>query len=90
MSLCRRANEGKQLRRVSHRRGPRKAIGAVAASIPSAVYHMLKDGTCHRGLGADHFQTTSSGARAKEFARQYRKVRLLRLPPIGALLDHVQ
>jgi hypothetical protein len=36
------------------RRGPKKAVIAVAASILTAVYHMLKDGTFYQDLGADH------------------------------------
>ncbi len=35
------------------RHGPKKAICAVAASMLAAIYHMLKDGTEHRDLGAD-------------------------------------
>jgi hypothetical protein len=30
-------------------------IVAVAASILTAIYHMLKDGTMFQDLGADHF-----------------------------------
>jgi hypothetical protein len=36
------------------RRGPKKAILAVAASILTAVYHMLKDGTFYQDLGPNH------------------------------------
>lgn len=45
-----------QFNHLSGRRGPQKAICAVAASILTAVYHMLKDGTEHRDLGIDHFE----------------------------------
>jgi transposase len=44
-----------QFFRIQGRRGPQKAICAVAASILTAIYHILKDGTEHRDLGADHF-----------------------------------
>ena len=44
-----------QFHRLRARRGAKKAIGAVAASILTAVYHMLKDGTLYHDLGADHF-----------------------------------
>ena len=37
------------------RRGPKKAAVAVAASILTAAYHMLRDGTCYQDLGADYF-----------------------------------
>jgi hypothetical protein len=42
-----------QFFRLKARRGPKKAAIAVAASILTAVYHMLKDGTFHHDLGAD-------------------------------------
>jgi transposase len=45
-----------QFHQLSSRRGPQKAICAVAASILTAIYHMLKDGTEHRDLGVDHFE----------------------------------
>jgi transposase len=44
-----------QFHRLRSRRGAKKAIGAVAASILTAAYHMLKDGTLYQDLGADHF-----------------------------------
>ena len=37
-----------QFQRLRHRRGPKKAICAVAASILTAAYHMLRDGTFYR------------------------------------------
>ena len=37
------------------RRGAKKAIVAVAASMLTAVYHMLRDGTEYNDLGSDHF-----------------------------------
>jgi transposase len=50
-----------QFHRIRARRGPKKAIVAVAASILTAIYHMLKDGTMYQDLGPNHFD-----ARAKE------------------------
>ena len=44
-----------QFHRLRARRGAEKAIGAVAASMLTAAYHMLKDGTLYQDLGADHF-----------------------------------
>jgi len=41
--------------RIKARRGPKKAIVAVAASILTAIYHMLKDGTLYHDLGPNHF-----------------------------------
>ena len=44
-----------QFHRIKARRGPKKAILAVAASILTAIYHMLKDGTMYQDLGPNHF-----------------------------------
>jgi transposase len=44
-----------QFHRLRSRRGAKKAIGAVAASILTAAYHMLKDGTLYHDFGLDHF-----------------------------------
>jgi transposase len=48
-----------QFYRIKARRGPKKAIMAVAASILTAVYHMLKDGTMYQDLGSGHFNRQS-------------------------------
>jgi hypothetical protein len=39
------------------RRGAKKAIGAVAASILTAAYEMLKSGALYEDLGGQHFDT---------------------------------
>lgn len=44
-----------QFLRLKPRRGAKKAIMAVAASILTAVYFMLKNGTDYVDLGADHY-----------------------------------
>jgi transposase len=44
-----------QYLRLRSRRGAKKAVGAVAASILTAAYHMLRDGTTYQDLGASHF-----------------------------------
>jgi transposase len=44
-----------QFHRIRVRRGTKKAIVAVAASILTAIYHMLKDGTMYQDLGPKHF-----------------------------------
>lgn len=44
-----------QFLRLKGRRGAKKAVLAVAASMLTAAYHMLKDGVDYRDLGADHF-----------------------------------
>ncbi len=50
-----------QYLRLRSRRGPKKAIGAVAASILTAAYHMLKNGTLYQDLGANHFDNSAKG-----------------------------
>jgi transposase len=49
-----------QFHRLKARRGPKKAIAAVAASILTTIYHMLKDGTTYQDLGGDHFARRST------------------------------
>ncbi|HEX5578931.1 MAG TPA: IS110 family transposase [Candidatus Limnocylindria bacterium] len=44
-----------QFLRIKSRRGAKKAILAVAASMLTACYHMLRDGTTYRDLGPTHF-----------------------------------
>lgn len=44
-----------QYHRIKSRRGAKKAVVAVAASILTAAYHMLKTGVEYNDLGADHF-----------------------------------
>ncbi|MGH7071505.1 MAG: transposase, partial [Acetobacteraceae bacterium] len=54
-----------QFQRLRARRGAKKAIGAVAASMLTAAYHMLKDGTFYQDLGADHFDRRAKGTATK-------------------------
>ena len=61
---------GAQFKRLRARRGPKKAICAVAASMLTAIYHMLKDGTHHQDLGANHFDRRSSEAKARHHVAQ--------------------
>ena len=42
--------------RARPRRGPNKAVLAVAASLLTAAYHMLKHRVEHRDLGPNHFE----------------------------------
>lgn len=63
-----------QFRRLLARRGPQKAICAVAASILTAVYHMLKDGTVYQDLGPDHFHRRSKVTRSKRLVRQLQQL----------------
>jgi transposase len=63
-----------QFHRLRSRRGPQKAICAVAASILTAIYHMLKSGAPHRDLGADYFDRRSPEAKAKRLVTQLTKL----------------
>jgi len=49
-----------QYLRLRSRRGAKKAAGAVAASILTAAYHMLRDGTSYQELGGSHFDRRST------------------------------
>ncbi len=62
-----------QFQRLRHRRGPKKAICAVAASMLTAIYHMLRDGTVYKDLGADHFHR-SPQVQAQRLAKQIAKL----------------
>jgi transposase len=59
-----------QFQRLRQRRGPKKAICAVAASILTAAYHMLRDGTFYHDLGPDHLQSNTPEAQAKKLAQK--------------------
>jgi transposase len=63
-----------QFLRIKSRRGPKKAIIAVAASILTAIYHMLRDGVGYRELGADHFDKRD---KTKTIQRLVRKLNSL-------------
>ena len=56
--------------RLKARRGPRKAIVAVAAAILTAVYWMLSRGVTYADLGADHFDRTERTRLAARLARK--------------------
>src|SRR5215475_13821801 len=68
-----------QFYRIRARRGPKKAILAVAASILTAIYHMLKDGTLYQDLGPNHLN-----ARNKE--RQKNRL-IKRLADLGYVVE---
>jgi transposase len=54
-----------QFHRLRARRGAKKAIGALAASILTIIYHMLTYGTLYHDLGPDHFDRTAKTAHTK-------------------------
>jgi|SRR6185437_8448739 len=59
-----------QFRRLRQRRGAKKAICAVAASILNAAYHMLRNGTFYHDLGAAHFARRNHKATAMRLVSQ--------------------
>jgi transposase len=74
-----------QFQRLKSRRGPQKAICAVAASILTAIYHMLRTGAPHRDLGADHFDRRSPETKARRLVNQLTRLGFeVTLQPIAA------
>ena len=59
-----------QFLRIKSRRGPKKAILAVAASILTAACHILKNGTTYQELGADHFERRDKARIASRLIRR--------------------
>ena len=60
--------------RLQSRRGPQTAICAGAASILTAIYHMLKSGLPHRDLGANSCDRRSPEAKARRLVSQLAKL----------------
>jgi transposase len=63
-----------QFRRLKSRRGPQKAICAVAASMLTAIYHMLKNGTFYADLGPHHFHARSRSTHVHRLLRQLQRL----------------
>lgn len=59
-----------QFHRLRARRGPKKAVLAVAASMLTAAYHMLRDGTFYEDLGPRHFDRISKDAQVRRLVRR--------------------
>jgi transposase len=57
---------GAQYRRISKRRGPKRAAIAVAHSILVIAYHVLREGVAFEDLGADYFDRMNS-TKAKRY-----------------------
>jgi transposase len=56
--------------RIKGRRGPKKAIVAVAASMLRAAYFMLRDGQPYRELGGQHFDALDRDKAARRLAKR--------------------
>lgn len=63
-----------QFLRIKARRGAKKAILAVAASLLTAVYHMLKRDTDYQDLGADYFQKRASEKAVFQLVRRIQRL----------------
>ena len=63
-----------QFFRLQSKRGPQKAICAVAASILTAIYHMLNDGVPHKDLGAGYFDKRAPETKLKRLVNQITKL----------------
>jgi transposase len=63
-----------QFQRLRTRRGAKKAICAVAASILTAAYHRLRNGTLYQDLGTQHSQRRSPKQQANQLVRKIEKL----------------
>jgi len=63
-----------QFHRLRARRGTKKAIIAVAASMLTAAYHMLRDGTEWQDLGAAHFDRANTKKTANRLIRRLQQI----------------
>jgi hypothetical protein len=59
-----------QYLRLRSRRGSKKAICAVAASMLTAAWHMLKNGTFYEDLGPNHFDNQAKSKHALRLVRR--------------------
>ena len=66
-----------QFLRLKSRRGPKKAILAVAASILTAAYYILKNEVTYQDLGADHFERRDKAQIAKRLVRRLEELGLV-------------
>jgi len=63
-----------QFHRLRARRGPKKAIIGVAASMLTAAWHMLRDGTEWQDLGAAHFDRADAAKTANRLIRRLQQI----------------
>ena len=61
---------GAQFRRIAKRRGDKRAAIAVAHSLLTVIYHVLKNGTLYEDLGADHFDRRAPERHARYHVRR--------------------
>ena len=63
-----------QFHRLRARRGAKKAIIAVAASMLTAAWHMLRDGTEWHDLGAAHFDRADATKTANRLIQRLQQI----------------
>jgi transposase len=63
-----------QFNRLKARHGPKKAICAVAASMLTAIYHMLNNGVEHQDLGGGYFDRRPVEQKANRLVAQLAKL----------------
>lgn len=74
-----------QYLRLRSRRGAKKAVGAVAASILTAVYHMIKNGTLYNDLGPNHFDARAKNSQIKRLVHRLQNLGYtVEITPIAA------
>jgi transposase len=65
-----------QFLRLKSRRGPKKAILAVAASMLTTAYHILNDETTYQELGSDYFERCDKGQITRRLMRRLEQLGL--------------
>jgi transposase len=66
-----------QFLRLKSRRGPKKAILAVAASMLTAAYYILKDSVTYAELGAAYFERRSKTQTARRLVERLESLGLI-------------
>ena len=69
-SHARKSYLGAQYRRISKRRGPKRAAIAVAHTILVIAYHVLRDGVAFQDLGPDYFDRMNTGKQKTYYLRR--------------------
>ena len=76
-----------QFHRLRARRGAKKAVGAVAASILTAAYHMIANGVFYQDLGPDHFDRRAKPNRIKRLAAKFQSLGYdVEIKPLAAFI----
>jgi transposase len=74
-----------QYHRLRSRRGSKKAVCAVAASLLTTAYHMLKNGSPYRDLGPDHFSQPEKQKQANRLLKRLQNLGFtVQIQPIAA------